>query len=603
MITLLGKLLKGLLQPRRVALPPLFWLLLLGGMVAIALRTETPVVIGSEAQIQYIVLTPTPGHAPAAPAITPTPIGSGGTLAFAMRHNGNTDIYAISQSDGKLLRLTYDPAEDRDPAWSPDGRWLAFTSRRSNSWDLYLFDATSGAIQRITRDPGFVGGPSWSPDSLWLAYEYYHEDNLDIYIISIDGQQRHRLTTHPAPNYSPAWSPDGRHIAFTSFRNGNQDIYIFPLDGGEDLVVNLTNTPEQNEDNAAWSPDGDYIVYSSGNPGDEYIRMLPFSPDVAASGELRSMPFGIGGSPTWSPDGTALAYVLRQGMTSRLIAASATGWAMAQEGYSSTDWMDSPSWTSTTLAPDLIARLEARMTEPDPPLYTELFLGKKPDDTYQLVNLPNVNRSDRAEQLSDRVNDSYNAMRRRVEEETGWDYLAILGDSWRTMNHTPRPGQGRISWHVCGRAVDINQGFLTDRRIELVREDISGVTFWRVYIQAARQDGSMGEPLRRTPWDLSARSKGGLATALGGELRAEIPSGYYVDFTTIAADYGWERRNALSNWRNSYFDIEWWHFQKTEGLSWYECMVELYPEEEVIESYGQLPWWTKLPEMQVVFLP
>ena len=113
----------------------------------------------------------------------------------------------------------------------------------------------------------------------------------------------------------------------------------------------------------------------------------------------------------------------------------------------------------------------------------------------------------------------------------------------------------------------------------------------------------MGEPLRVTPWDLSSRSKGGVATALGGEWRAEIPSGYYVDFTTIAADYGWERRNALSNWRSSYFDVEWWHFQKTEGLSWYECMLELYPEEEVVASYGALPWWTKLPEMQVVFLP
>ena len=101
-----------------------------------------------------------------------------------------------------------------------------------------------------------------------------------------------------------------------------------------------------------------------------------------------------------------------------------------------------------------------------------------------MVNLPNVNDSDSAEKLSDKVNDSYNALRKTVEEQTGWDYLSILGDSWRTMNHTPRPGQGRISWHVCGRAVDINQGFLSNGQIELVREDIGGVTYWRVYIKA-----------------------------------------------------------------------------------------------------------------------
>jgi len=82
-----------------------------------------------------------------------------------------------------------------------------------------------------------------------------------------------------------------------------------------------------------------------------------------------------------------------------------------------------------------------------------------------------------------------------------------------------------------------------------VREDIGGVTYWRVYIKAKVQDGTLGEPLRAIPWDLTARSKGGLAAAQGGELKSEAPAGYYVDFTTLAADYGWERRNALSNWR------------------------------------------------------
>jgi TolB protein len=139
--------------------------------------------------------------------------------------------------------------------------------------------------------------------------------------------------------------------------------------------------------------------------------------------------------------------------------------------------------------------------------------------------------------------------------------------------------------------------------LELVREDIGGVTYWRVFIKAKEQDGSLGEPLRLAPWDLEARSAGGLATAQGGELKDTIPEGYYVDFTRIAADYGWERRNALSNWRNSYFDIEWWHFQKTEGMSWYECMQELYATDAISNSYGMLPWWTKRPEWEVQSLP
>ncbi len=613
--TLLSKMLEFLIHPRTVKLPPVFWLILIG-LFSLLLLTRTEEIIRKvpgEMRERIVILTPTPGSISSylTPQSSPTPVGSGGTLAFAMRHNGNSDIYLLPQENGQLFRLTYDQAEDRDPAWSPDGHWLAFASRRARSWDLYMMDMTSQTVLRLTNTPGFDGKPTWSPDGRWLAYEHYEptEDNLDIYILNVEGvdiwgstdknhPEQHRLTHDAAPDYAPAWSPDGRHIAFTSYRDGNKDLYLISLDDGS--VVNLTHTPDKDEDYVAWSPDGEYLAYSTGVPGDESIWILPFEREALASGQLRPILFGTGGQPTWSPDGEALAFIFRQINTSYLVAESTTGWARAQEGYSTTDWIEKPSWTEAALDANLVKRLTASTSKvaamaDETPLYTELLLSKE-NDHYDLVTVPEVNGGN--EKLSDRVNDSFNAMRRRVESATGWDYLAILGDSWRPMNHTPRPGQGRISWHVCGRAVDINQGFLRDGRIELVKEEVGGVVFWRVYIRAKAQDGSMGEPLRTAPWSLSARSEGGLAEANGGKLKP-IPSGYYVDFTMLAADYGWERRNALSNWRNSWYDIEWWHFQKTEGMSWYDCMLELYSSEAISNSYGVLPWWTKRPEWEV----
>ncbi|HRT32797.1 MAG TPA: hypothetical protein P5211_10420, partial [Anaerolineae bacterium] len=391
-------------------------------------------------------------------------------------------------------------------------------------------------------------------------------------------------------------------IAVTSLRDGSKDIHVISLDTGE--VINLTQSQEQQEDYAAWSPDGAFLSYSAGTPGNEEILVLPFDKDAIAMGEVRPMLFSTGGQPTWSPDGQALAFIYRRNERSYLVAANISGWALAQEGYSSSNWMAVPSWSQHVLPVELAQQLAARMAQPESPLYTELLLDTEAHPTtYKLVGLPGVNNGDTTEKLSDRVNDSFNALRQRVKEETGWDYLSILGDSWRTMNHTPRPGQGRISWHVCGRAIDINQGFLSDGLIELIREDIGGVTYWRVYIKAAKQDGSLGEPLRDRPWNLSARSKGGLAAVQGGELKSEVPQGYYVDFTTLAADYGWERRNALAGWRTSWFDIEWWHFQKTAGLSWYQCMLELYDEDAISASYGDLPWWTRRPEWEVQTYP
>ncbi|MGC9356319.1 MAG: TolB family protein [Anaerolineae bacterium] len=592
-----GRIIRGILRPREVRLPLLFWVILLILLIFLVAYRSTRLVV--ERETRLVVATPTPG-APPTPGPSPTPVGSGGTVAFAMRHNGNSDIYLLSQNDGRLLRLTFDPAEDRDPAWSPDGQWLAFASRRAHNWDLYAMNMHSGTVVRLTRDPAFEGGPTWSPDGQWLAYESYAEGNLDIHILSIDGEEHHQITHDTAPDFSPAWSPDARHIAFTTLRDGNREIYAVSLDDG--TLMNLTNSLDQEEDNAAWSHSAAYISYSTGTPGNEQIHLQPFDKEAIATGEIRPMLFGIGGEPTWAPDDKALAFIFRRDTTTYLIAANTEGWGLAQEGYSTTDWMESPAWSRHPVSPEILDQLEARMAYEESPLYTELLLDTN-NPHYRLVDLPDVNGGDGREKLSDAVNDSYNALRQQVEQETGWDYLSILGDSWRPMNHTPRPGQGRISWHVCGRAVDINQGFLSDGRIELVREDVGGVTYWRVFIRAAEQDGSLGEPLRARPWDLSARSRGGLATIQGGELKAEVPQGYYVDFTTLAADFGWERRNALSGWRSSWFDIEWWHFQKTEGMSWYECMVEIYDEEEITASYGALPWWTKRPENEVQAYP
>jgi hypothetical protein len=180
------------------------------------------------------------------------------------------------------------------------------------------------------------------------------------------------------------------------------------------------------------------------------------------------------------------------------------------------DALSNPDWKSRLpRARPWKKRLKKQMAQDEPPLYTELLFDAS-GPTYRLVDLPDVNGSNAAEKLSDKVNDSYNAMRQTVKEKTGWDYMAILGDSSRSMNHTPRPGQGRISWHVCGRAVDINQGVSgsgqhrNGARGHRRRDLLAGLH------QAEKQDGRLGEPLRVSPWDLNARSQGGLATVYGG---------------------------------------------------------------------------------------
>jgi TolB protein len=181
--------------------------------------------------------------------------------------------------------------------------------------------------------------------------------------------------------------------------------------------------------------------------------------------------------------------------------------------------------------------------------------------------------------LSDKVDQSFLALRRRVIDEAGWDLLGQLDNMFTPLEAKPLPGQPIQSWNKAGRAFDLSYQDVTtfQPRVEVVREEIGAETYWRIYLRAEAQDGSQGEPLRRLPWDFRARyGEDPRFYDQGGRYKDEIPAGYYVDFTDLAADYGWERVPAGDNWRTFFPGIRFWHYVKRGDLTWAEAMREIY---------------------------
>ena len=124
--------------------------------------------------------------------------------------------------------------------------------------------------------------------------------------------------------------------------------------------------------------------------------------------------------------------------------------------------------------------------------------------------------------------------------------------------------------------------------MEVVREQMGSELYWRVYVKTALQDGSQGEPLRDLPWDFRARfGEEPLYYDQGGKLKEQLPVGYFIDFTALAADYGWERVSADDNWRTFFPGIRFWHFQHRADLTWDEAMAQLYSEAQLIETFGE----------------
>ncbi len=527
---------------------------------------------------QIVAIGANVNPAPIGPTVTApaNPLTVGGTLYYAYRLDGYTNLWAQVLGESNPVRMTAGPWDDRDPAISPDGTQLAFASHREGSWNLYVLDLTTGETRRLTSGNAFKANPHWSPDGQYLVFELYRNDNLDIAIISAKGGDVIPLTGDPAADYDPAWSPGGREIVWVSVRSGTPQLWKLSLDNpDEHQFVQLTRDPGIHAANPAFDPNGDLVVYTDyASPYDIIWAHSATDPNAA--------PFeaGQGLYPAWSPEGSSLASVAVQENSPDLVLAAPLG----QKGLTQialraeAGRIRGLAWSSGHLPDSLPPSLSQFSQVNDAPPWNEVISNPQPagsDPPYNLVTVPNLTAAD--PQFSDRVDEAFAGLRLTTSRAVGWDFLNTLDNALIGINAPPPPSLDFNSWLKTGRAFDMAQAAEQFGWVKLTREDFGFHTYWRVWLLAAVQDGTLGEPLREAPWNLSARYSGRPQPYdAGGEYFAVLPPGYFVDFTTLADDYGWSRVPAQTNWRQFYPGIMYWRFEHRDGLDWLAAMREVY---------------------------
>jgi serine/threonine protein kinase len=195
------------------------------------------------------------------------------------RIDGTADIWVLDVKRGVSTRLTFDPAFDLTPEWSPDGHRIAFTSNRMglSEYALYMkaVDGTGKDELLVAEGLRTTSPNDWSPDGRFILYVIGHEDGTrDILALPLEGDRKPVPVVATSFNETNAqFSPDGRWIAFQSDESGQPEIYVQPfLRPGQKVRISTAGGVQ-----ARWRRDGKELFYLA---PDQRLMAVPIQLDA-----------------------------------------------------------------------------------------------------------------------------------------------------------------------------------------------------------------------------------------------------------------------------------------------------------------------------------
>ncbi len=222
----------------------------------------------------------------------------GSQIAFVgVGRNGDRDIYVADLPHTHMpgliglqrqRRLTFDPAVDEFPAWSPDGSTIFYDNGGAQPLDDSGFSPTQeiwsvpvdgGAPKRLTNNKVADVQADVATDG---TVAFRRED--EIWTMDQDGGNQERLKPVPsgAGLFNPRWSPDGTMMALLRYDPAERALFNYPRhDRPTDLplldvvVVDLvtgditTIGPRVASDGnpVSWTPDGSALLINRYDAG------------------------------------------------------------------------------------------------------------------------------------------------------------------------------------------------------------------------------------------------------------------------------------------------------------------------------------------------
>ena len=148
------------------------------------------------------------------------------------------EIFTIPSEKGDVRNLTNSSGSaERDPAWSPDGKYVSYFSDKSGEYKLVIEtqDGLTPPREITLQHPTHYYTPSWSPDSKKIVFS---DTNLHVWVVDVASGEAKIVGNDPwmvpTRTLNPVWSPDSKWVAYSSrLRSMYHAIFVSNVETGE----------------------------------------------------------------------------------------------------------------------------------------------------------------------------------------------------------------------------------------------------------------------------------------------------------------------------------------------------------------------------------
>jgi serine/threonine protein kinase/Tol biopolymer transport system component len=235
---------------------------------------------------------------------------------------GGTISYVSAIGTSGVLQLAWVDRSGREPqtigppgyygqiALSPDSRNVALEIRDGQGqYDLWVMEIARGVTSRVTVDPADERDPVWSPDGRSLAYIRRTADGALLLRKGLRASDPEtELMDSPDEHIPESWAADGETLMVVR-RTATDEQSVWALSTAEGGEARAVLDAGFRVDEPQLSPDGRWLAYVSPESNQDEVYLEPFERE----GDRVRVSLNGGGQPKWRGDSRELFFVTEQG--------------------------------------------------------------------------------------------------------------------------------------------------------------------------------------------------------------------------------------------------------------------------------------------------